>query len=282
MRHTHFALTCASMLAAAGQAPLVHAAMTAITLAPPQYAFTDNTGTLFSITATQPAGSGTFSPFMRMQGPGNVQGYNSALDHGPNATMDLITLPGNASSTLLMSEVLSPQNFIHLTLDYNEQGKPAKSFITLEELMLVVSADPNKTGPAGTAPGNGPWSIQSLPLSPGDQVLYQMSASTYGMNPFNVTLNADANPAHGNGGSGAADLYVDLNLNRFHNLSDMVSATPYLYVYARFSGTGVGFEEWSAHKTPIVDPVGGSIPEPASLTLLSLGTLTLLRRRQRA
>lgn len=244
--------------------------------------FTDSAGATYSLTASQPAGSGVFDPFMRISHEGNSQGYNSSLNNGPNSTMDLINLPGNASPQLPLNSVLTDDFKAMLTLDYNEPGATGKSLIDLTELYLVVSTDPDKTGPAGPAKKD-PWTIQSVPLSPGDQVVYQMSNNVDGSNnPFQIQMDADNNPANGNGGSGAADLNVTIDLSHVPNLASLLNGNHYLYVYSRFSDTGAGFEEWSSFER--VDPLpgggGGQAPEPASLALLGGGGLALLARRR--
>jgi len=246
---------------------------------PTALSFTDSQNALYSLTATQPAGSGVFDPFMRIQRTDDAQGYNSSMNNGPSATMDLINLPGNASSQLNFTNLLDVNNQLMLTLDYNEPGKAGTSTLFLKELILVVSTDPDKTGPAGPA-NKGAWSIQSIPMSAGDQVIYQMSAATDGGgNPYAIKLDADANSANGNGGSGAADLNVTFNFTGLAGLQSMLDGQHYLYVYSRFSGTEAGFEEWSAFH-PLA--AGGSpIPEPASLGVLALGAMGLMIRRRR-
>src|SRR6185295_4597381 len=182
--------------------------------------------TVFSLTATQPAGSGVFLPFMRLSHPNNSQGYNSTLNNGPGATMDLINLPGNSSSQMPLNNVVVDGK-VFLTLDYNEQGSAGKSLITLTELTLIISTDPNKTGPLGPK-NNEPWSVLNVPLSAGDQVVYQMSTKTDGAgNQFNILMNADKNPANGNGGSGAADLNVAVNISGVENLQSLLDGNHY-------------------------------------------------------
>ena len=254
-----------------------------VSLTTPSPTFTDSTGAQFSLTAYQPTGSGVFLPFMRISRPSESQGYNSSLNNSPNATMDLINLPGNSTSQILFGNAVTPDGRILLTLDYNEQGAPGRSLITLAELTLVVSSDPDKTGPIGPGPG-GLWSIQSIPMSAGDQVIYQMSTATdAGGNAFTILMDADNNPASGNGGSGAADLNVAINLSGVANLAELIAGDKYLYVYSRFSGTGAGFEEWNIFDA-VNNPNGGGgqpIPEPASLGLLGIGAVALLARRRR-
>jgi len=277
MRRHLLALPVAIAIAA-GQVSLATAAINTISLEPPALtSLTDNSGATYSLTATQPAGSGVFMPFMRIERTGTSQGYNSSLNNGPSATMDLINLPGNSSSTLVMNNIVTDNNRLMLTLDYNEQGAAGKSLITLEDLVLVVSTDPNKTGPSGPS-NKEAWSIQNVPLTGGDQVIYDMASSLYAGNNFKIQLNADNNPANGNGGSGTADLNVSLDLSRIPGIASLIDDSHYLYVYSRFSGTGAGFEEWNSFEKLN----GGNVPEPASLAVLTIGALGLLARRRKA
>ena len=278
-----WSIACAFVVVACGAKAASAGVIDTVPLMTPMpTSFSDSSGTLFSLTATQPTGSGVFLPFMRLSHPDNSQGYNSNLNNGPGATMDLINLPGNSSPVMPLNNVLVDGK-VYLTLDYNEQGSTGKSLITLTELTLIISTDPNKTGPLGPA-NNDPWSVQSVPMSAGDMVVYQMSTQTDGLgNQFSIMMNADKNPANGNGGSGAADLNVAVNLGGIENVASLLDGNHYLYVYSRFSGAGAGFEEWNSYNK-VTNPSGGGgqIPEPASVGVLALGGLALLARRRKA
>jgi hypothetical protein len=250
--------------------------------APTNTSFSDSSGTLFTLTGVQPTGSGVFLPFMRISHSDNSQGYNSSLNNGPLATMDLINLPGNSSAQLPLNQVVVDGK-VYLTLDYNEPGSAGKSPLTLTELLLVVSTDPDKTGPQGPK-NNQPWSIQSLPLSAGDLVVYQMSnnVDVYN-NSFDILMDAERNAANGNGGSGAADLNVAVNVASVAGLDSLMDGRHYLYVYSRFTGVGAGYEEWNCYNSESnPNGGGGQVPEPASLGIMALGGIGLLGRRRRA
>jgi hypothetical protein len=278
-RSTACAMVALALLSSTASASVID---TVALTSPDATSFTDSTGTLFSLTATQPTGSGVFLPFMRMAHTGNSQGYNSSLNNGSDATMDLINLPGNSTPQMPLNNVVVDGK-VYLTMDYNEQGSSGKSPITLEELLLVVSTDPDKTGPVGPKKDE-PWSIQNLPLSAGDQVVYQMSSNVNANNSlFAILLNADKNAANGNGGSGTADLNVAVNLASVANLANLLDGNHYLYVYSRFSGVGAGYEEWNSYNSESnPNGGGGQVPEPATMGLLAVGAAGLLRRRRRA
>jgi len=261
-------------------APALAAPIDSIDLSSPgtQQDFTDSFGALYSLTATQPAGSGVFLPFVRIQNSGNEQGYNSG---DTKNTMDDINLPGNSSYVLAMNNVVDDSNRFLLTLDYNEPGNKGKSSVYLEDLMIVISTDANKVGPAGSA-NNGTWTPQSIPISPGDVVAYHM---TNALNPgdsnaFRIHLDADANQANGNGGSGTADLNVIIPL--LPNLQSLLDANHYAYIYSRFSGAQAGYEEWSSfEKIPPNAGGGVPVPEPAALGILAVGLVALVGGRRK-
>jgi len=279
MPHTRSLLAAVAVVGlGAFVAPTLAAPIDSIDLSDPGTSqnFTDSFGALFSLTATQPAGSGVFLPFVRIQNNGQEQGYNSV---DTKNTMDDINLPGNTSYLLAMNNVVNDSGSFQLKLDYNEPGNAGKSTIYLEDLTIVISTDPNKVGPAST---KGNFSVQSIPFSAGDVVAYHMGDATNpaSSNGFHVVLNADANPASGNGGSGSADLDVTVPL--LPNLRALVDANHYAYVYSRFSSSQAGYEEWSSfYVIPPNSSGGAPVPEPASLGLLAAGLLTLLASRKK-
>jgi hypothetical protein len=275
---TFRALTVAVIAAAAATvgARTVQADVIELTASGTQSFSANTTNTIFSLTDIQPAGSGIFKPFVRIEGGSDEQGYNT---QDPANTMDNHT-NGPAQPVITMNTVVTQDYKINLALDLNEPGAAQLSTLTLEDLVLVISTNGDKSGPAAT----NPWSIQSLPIDIGDIVLYTMSSTTrtdagFVGNSFSIHMDANDNLASGNGGSGQADLLVQLDLAGI-DLTGLLDSNHYLYVYSRFSGNDQAFEEWRI-QTPTDPNTGTGVPEPASLAVMGLGAVALLAKKRR-
>jgi len=236
----------------------------------------NSAGTLFTLKDIQPAGSGVFDPFARIQNTGNQQGYNTT-EWG--STMDNKGGTGVLEPIIpLNSKVLSKEHHVTLLLDYNEPGSGSKATVILEDLKLIVSTNPNKGGPENAKKS---WTPLSVPNDPNDELIFDMATLTNNAtgNKFRIMMDARDNLSPGNGGSGVADLAVKIDLSTY-DFTGKINANHYLYVYSRFSEGDAGFEEWRAVKFLDGDDGGGGIPEPASLGVLGLGCLALLARRR--
>jgi hypothetical protein len=259
------------------------------------HSFTSNQGTIFSLTDIQPAGSGVFDPFVRIQRDNSEQGYNVAPKMGFEATtMDdkAPSQPNDVNGVIPINTVVDTNHTINLALDYNEPGGN-KAGIDLLNLVLVVSSNSLKNGPAPNGSQDNPFVVGSIPADAGDVTLYTMSTDTTPPNPFSIHMDATDNLANGNGGSGQADLLVQVQVDPtlLHGIFD---SNHYLYVYSLFGGTDgagllngaseAGYEEWNIQKStsPCTDcnNTGGGVPEPASLSILGVGAMSLMLRRR--
>lgn len=190
-----------------------------------------------------PTGTGNIDSFIRIQASGVQQGYNS--DGRPVQYNEDTSTQWNHS--LLLSDIPIVTNggidYREFLLDINQNGQ---NILSLDKVEVYLEATSN---------------ILGHPSNFGTPV-YDLDAGEDSWIKLNYLLNA---------GSGQGDMLVYIPDSVFTGLNE------YVYLYSRFGDNFAaddGFEEWAYG----VD--GPIIPEPATVLLLGLGTLVLLRTRR--
>jgi hypothetical protein len=201
-------------------------------------------GVLFEFDDQQPAGSGVLMPFVRVQANGTEEGYNTS---NPAFPFDEVPPPGGFTRDMQFGELQQIGGSYHFTLDINEPAGGSQPLLSLDELRIYISS----TGSQNTTV-----------LGDLGTLIYDLDAGT-----DNTVLMDFTNAP----GSGVTDMLMTMPAALFAG----VSPADFVILYSRFGDTessGAGFEEW-AHL----------VPEPSSLTLISLGLvgLALSRRSQR-
>jgi hypothetical protein len=189
------------------------------------------------------AGSGVFDSFLRIQGPkaSEQSGYNT------DGTVEFDTKSGVNTHSLLLGAVpivtIGGIDYREFCLDINQDGL---NFLSLDELKIHIETVGDLTG---------------YPVNFGP-VIYDIDAGGDNGVKLNYQLNAGS-------GKGDMDLLVPSSLFGTDN-------SKYVYLYSKlgvnYPGDD-GFEEWG------VGYGGPIIPEPATMALLGLGGLILLRKR---
>lgn len=260
-------------------------------------------GATFAFNTQQPAGTGVFNPFLRLQltgatqpgQQGSEQGYNtSALNVLDNKA------PVNWTHDLLISSLQKTPDGLNyqFTLDINESNSASgKSLLSLDGLRLFSTSQPGQSGNntyGNTAPPNLAGDVKYSPDVGGiiGTKLFDLDTATID-NSVLLDANRSGNPP----GSGVADMIflvpkavIDNRVNQGEN---------YLILWSRFGTTetadalnlsgstaDAGFEEWSYRSsvgstTSSSGSSGGSsgssgaVPSPGSsaLTLLALAAM---------
>jgi len=188
-----------------------------------------------------PTGSGLIDSFLRIQGKGIQQGYNT------DGTTEFQTM-SSFTHSIQLSVVPTPYidgiYYREFLLDINQDGQ---RFLSVDDIKIYLDAAPNISG----------WPDNfSTPL-------YNLDAGEDNW----ITLDKVLNP-----GSGHGDMLALIPNDLFTGLESQ-----YVYVYAKCGEHFIaddGFEEF-AYGTQ-----GPLIPEPATIMLLGLGALVLLRKRR--
>ncbi len=190
-----------------------------------------------------PTGSGRVNSFLRIQSFGVQQGYNT------DGTVEFDTMSSFTHSIQISDlpvATLGGTDYREFFLDINQDGQ---RILSLDNIQIALHDTGDLTGYTAT------FSDPIYSLNPDNDIIDNWIK-------LDDTLNA---------GSGHGDMLALIPDSLFTG-----SDSQYIYLYAKFGVNSVadnGFEEWAYADPPL-------IPEPATVLLLGLGALALLRRRR--
>jgi hypothetical protein len=205
----------------------------------------------FTFTEFDSTGSGVIDSFLVIQANGTEKGYNT----------DTSNVLDNKSGTeaIQISDLRVSGANVRFLLDITESSGGDDGFLSLDQLKIVVAANPPDTGTQSGA-------------TPTGSTVYDMDAGDAG----NIVL-LDAFRAS-NSGSGKGDVFIEIPKSAF----DSYGENDYVYLYAEFGGGGsnpglnAGFGSSSSFEEfAIILGDTPLIPEPSTY-LAGLGMFGIL------
>lgn len=251
-RFAYLGLTICCLLCIASNA---HAGSEILNLTTPgDFGYID--GALFMQFSDAPTGTGLIDPFLTVQGAiqGHPQrGYNTDTALGNYDE----TYANSKTHSILLSDVpianIGGTDYREFLLDINQS---VQSNLSVDQIEIYLETSANISTHGGL--GNLIYSLNAPIVVPvtGDETTYDY-----------ILLDDDA-------GSGKGDMIALIPDILFTGAD---SQFVYMYSMTGFAVNGTdGFEEWS------IATNGPMIPEPATIVLLGIGSLALLRRRRKA
>jgi hypothetical protein len=223
-------------------------------------------GAVFGVLDIKAAGSGHVDSFLRIQEDTEESGYNS--DTSDSGFPDFNQKTGSFTHSITLgsigTHILDSTNYLWFVIDLNEPNNQDEPLINLTELKILVGPDPDvfldgDESKLVTNPVGGPtWDL-----------VYDLDS-----NEDNTAILADMFS-----GSGTTDISLSIAASNFAGQG----AGEYLYLWAKFTDSAGGFEEFIARtpgsgEGPIPGP---GIPEPSSFLLAVLGSIALFRMKGR-